>query len=72
MSSSHVSDVIKSRAVFLYAIVTGKSIDVGKVIYGSILHALRGGSTGELSHPSLIYGLCRNARVGWATDEIFE
>lgn len=64
--------MIKSRAVLLYAIVTGKSIDVGKVIYGSILHALRGGSTGGLPHPSLICGLFRNAGVVWAADEIFE
>lgn len=72
MPSSHVSNVIKSRACPLFAIVTVKSINVGKFIYESILHALRGGSIDEFPHPSLICGLYMNAGVVWTVDEIFE
>lgn len=32
MLITHVSDVIKDRAVLLYAIMKGKSVDVGQVI----------------------------------------
>lgn len=72
MPFSHVSDVIKSGAFLLFAIFTGKSIDVGRVIYRSIITALRGSSTGGLPHPSFICGLCKNAGVVWGSDEIFE
>lgn len=71
MPSSYVLEVIKSREVLLFAIVKGKSIDVGRVINRSISTALKCGSTDGLPHTSLIYGLCRNAGVIWVTYEIF-
>lgn len=70
MPTTHVSDVIRDRAVLLYAIVKGKSVDVGQVIQDSITHAIRDSSTGRLPHPSLICGLCKQAKVTWSDDEI--
>ncbi|EOY13933.1 Uncharacterized protein TCM_032752 [Theobroma cacao] len=41
LPSTHISDVTKDRAVLIYAIVTHKSIDVGKVISHAILRTGR-------------------------------
>lgn len=72
MSSTHMTEVIKDREMLLYALVIGKRIDAGKVLYSSICHTLRRSSTCGLSHPSLICGICKNARVVWEDDEIFQ
>lgn len=72
MPFSHVSKVIKAQAVLLYALVTGKSIDIRKVIYDSIRHTQQGSSTSGLPHSSLICGLCKNVNVVYGKDEIFE
>lgn len=61
--TTHVSDVIKDRTLVLYSTVIGKSINVGKVIVDSILFAIQGNFIGGLLYPSLIYGLCKKARV---------
>lgn len=45
---------------------------MGRIIYQSILEALRGGATSGLPHPLLNCGLCSNAGVVWSPDEIFE
>lgn len=66
---THYSDVNKDRAILLYAIVTGKSIDVGRIIQQSIRHSRRASTTGGLGHPSLITALCREAGVTWQQDE---
>lgn len=70
MPTTHVSDVIKERAVLLFAIVKGKTVDVGQVIHNSICHAIQRGSTGGLPYPSLIYGLYKRAKVTW--DEVLQ
>lgn len=69
LPTTHVSDVIKDCALVLFAIVTGKSINVGTVIKDSILYAIQGSSIGGLSHPSLICGLCKETQVRWTADE---
>lgn len=69
LPTTHVSDVIKDCALVLYAIVIGKSINVGKVIKDLILYAIQGSSSGGLPHPSLIYRLCKETRVRWIADE---
>lgn len=72
MLSSHVSKVIKSRAVMLFAIVTGMSIDLGIVIYRSILTTLRGGSTDEFPHPHSFVGCVGTLELYGGPYKIFE
>ncbi|GMN59387.1 hypothetical protein TIFTF001_028471 [Ficus carica] len=60
--SSHTSDVTKDRALLLYAILTGKSIDVGWVMHATIMSSARTSNRG-LYFPLLITGLCKNAKV---------
>ncbi|PON53924.1 hypothetical protein PanWU01x14_199210 [Parasponia andersonii] len=45
MLISHHGDITPGRAILLYAIIKGLSIDVGRVIRCSILHAIRKEST---------------------------
>lgn len=39
ISIKHVNDITKDRALLLYCILIGKAIDVGKLIYITILHS---------------------------------
>ncbi|EOY08849.1 Uncharacterized protein TCM_024087 [Theobroma cacao] len=68
LSSTHISDVTKDRAVLIYAIVAHKSIDVGKVISHAILHTGRTKRDG-IGFPSLITALCARAGVQWSDKE---
>lgn len=72
MPSTHLMDVTQKRAILLFSIVKGHSIDVGQVIHSSIWYALQGGSTSGLLHPLLITGLCKQAGVIWDKDEVIE
>ncbi|PON97548.1 hypothetical protein TorRG33x02_067500 [Trema orientale] len=63
LPSSSFSEVTNERAILNYAILKGLSIDVGKIIQHNISHILKGTINGGLAHPSLIYGLCRQADV---------
>ncbi|GMN53950.1 hypothetical protein TIFTF001_023091 [Ficus carica] len=63
MPVTHFSDVTKDQAVILYAILSQKSIDVGKLIQQTIKQALRGSTSGGLPHPSLITALCKQASI---------
>ena len=40
MPSSHLSDVTKDRAILIYCILSGKTIDVGSILHASILHSV--------------------------------
>ena len=68
MPLSHFSDVTKERVALIYAIQSGKSIDVRLVIQNQILHVLRSAQA-ELHFPSLITGLCKKASVVWGNNE---
>ncbi|GMN68009.1 hypothetical protein TIFTF001_037068 [Ficus carica] len=63
MPITHFSDVTKDRAILLYDILSGKSIDVGRLIQQSIKQALRGSTSGGLPHPSLITALCKQVGI---------
>lgn len=56
-------DVTKDKAILLYALGIGFSVDMGKVIFHSIRHAHRGFTTSGLRYAPLITKLCRSARV---------
>lgn len=69
--TTQVTEINKDRAALLYTIIVNKTIDMGQVIHDSIQHAIQGSLSGRLSHPSLIGGLCKEAKVMWTEDEIF-
>ena len=54
MPSSHLSDVTRNRAVLIYCIISGKTIDVGSIMHASIHPTQSQRSTGgpifPLSH----------------------
>ena len=54
---THLSDVSRERAILLYAIMVGASIDVGQVIFDSYMHCVRQKARG-ISFPYLITALC--------------
>lgn len=64
----HVSVITKDRAVLLYAMVTGKTINVGKLIFENILH-VAGSAKEGIWYLSLITALCKQARVQWSSVE---
>lgn len=49
----------------MYCILTGRTVDLGKIIQDSILHAARGKSTIGLPHYALITELCQLEGVTW-------
>ncbi|GMN47063.1 hypothetical protein TIFTF001_016241 [Ficus carica] len=67
----HVSRITKDRAILLFAILTNKSIDVGRVIYHQITQSVRNPKLG-LYFLSLITDLCKHAEVTWEGHEIWE
>ena len=69
LPSGNTYEVTKERAILNYAILKGFSIDVGKIIERSIMDRLKGGTTGGLGHPSLIYALCVAAGVPTTANE---
>ncbi|ESW32856.1 hypothetical protein PHAVU_001G023000 [Phaseolus vulgaris] len=60
---SHTSDITERRSQMVYAIMAGLSMDVGVIIAQEIHLTANSGSTGQLSHPSLITELCRREGV---------
>ena len=68
MPSSYLSDVTSDRAILIYCIITGKTIDVGSVMHSSILHSIKGVVVG-LYFPSHVTTLCRKAGVIWSPNE---
>ena len=40
LPTAHLSDVSRDRAILLYAIMTGASIDVGRVIFDHYMHCV--------------------------------
>jgi len=65
---SHVSDITMSRSIILYAILTGRSLNVGRLIANEIhqcAHAAK--PKVPLGHPCLITHLCELAGVDTST-----
>ncbi|MFQ6666089.1 hypothetical protein Gotur_032584 [Gossypium turneri] len=62
MPISHSSTISMERMLLLYAILTEKSINVGKIILKEI-HDCAKKKTGSAYFPSLITSLCLRARV---------
>ncbi|KAG2401957.1 uncharacterized protein HKW66_Vig0190060 [Vigna angularis] len=59
---THVSDVTVNRAVILYAILTGRSVNLGKLIANEIRNCANS-TKAPLGHPSLITHLCKQEGV---------
>ncbi|KOM28752.1 hypothetical protein LR48_Vigan583s000300 [Vigna angularis] len=65
---SHVSDITVSRALFLYCVLRGMSINIGQVIGNEIQTcASTMNNKAPLGHPSLITHLCELAGVNTST-----
>ena len=57
LSMAHLSDVSRERAILLYALMNGASIDVGWVIFYHYMHSVWS-KLGGIGYPSLITSLC--------------
>ncbi|EOY16803.1 Uncharacterized protein TCM_035685 [Theobroma cacao] len=64
----HVSNVTRNRAVFINAIVTKKSINIGQAINHTMMHTAITKRNG-LCFPSLIPALCGRADIQWNPSE---
>ena len=67
MPANHYSNVTIERAVLVYAILKGMSIDVGRVLFDSIIYTVKNRLV--LYFPSLITQLCVEAGVRVGSDE---
>lgn len=65
MPSGHTSKVSWDRAVLIYTILKGGSIDIDGIINNQIKNAIRGSRTSSYCFPNLITELCRESRVMW-------
>ncbi|WVY98506.1 hypothetical protein V8G54_030657 [Vigna mungo] len=65
---SHVSDISANRAVLLFCIITGRSVDLGRFISNEITTCTHPTNVkSPLGHPSLIIQLCELAGVDIST-----
>ena len=69
LPSSHSHEVTVERAIMLWAILNEEYIDLGYVIHQSMLRFMRGGTTGAISHASIVVKLCTAVGVQWAEVE---
>ena len=60
--TKHLSEVTKERAALLYAIMTGKKINVGRWIQQNI-HAAIGQASGGIPHPTLLIELIASHNI---------
>ncbi|XP_073023626.1 uncharacterized protein [Primulina eburnea] len=67
--TEHTTTVIKERAILIFCIMTGKTIDLGRLLQNSIYDYACGNSPSGLLHPSLITVLCQHVGVTWAPNE---
>ncbi len=68
MPVRHFSDITKEKAVLLYCLVTGKSLDVGKFMSSHIVQCYKH-QTMSLFYPSLITALCVAAGVQFGAED---
>ena len=71
MLTMHLSEVTKERAVFLYAILMGKKINVGRWVQHNINHAIRQGFKGS-PHPTLLTELIASHGIDTVGAEILQ
>ncbi|XP_075500524.1 uncharacterized protein LOC142539131 [Primulina tabacum] len=69
LPSTHQTEITKDKAALVHAITTGQSIDLGKIIHGSILRTSTGLITTGLPCPHIITELCQHASVTWGPEE---
>ena len=67
MLATHYSDVTVERVVLIYAILMSLSIDVGQVMFNSIIHTVK--HKLGLYFPSLITQLCIQAGFQYSSDD---
>ena len=68
MPIRHFNDINKDRAVLLYCIVTGKSLDLGKFLSSHIMQCAKHNSM-SLFYPSLIIALSATVGVQYGPNE---
>ena len=68
LPTAHLSDVTRERAILLYAIVSGASVDVGRVIFDYIMQCARA-AHGGIGFPCLISAICASQGVMWDRNE---
>ena len=68
MPVRHFGDINKDRAIILYCLMTGKSLDVGRFISSHIVQCYKHQSM-SLFYPSLITALCVAAGVQYGANE---
>ncbi|PIN03576.1 hypothetical protein CDL12_23897 [Handroanthus impetiginosus] len=61
LPSSHIFEVIRERAIMIFAILTDIPFDIGCFLHKFIWKSAMGGLTVSLYHPSLITELCARA-----------
>lgn len=61
--SEHHSKITQDRALLLYAILEGMTIDVGRVIRSGLIHLGDQATTSNPAHPVLITLLCHRANI---------
>ena len=71
MPTMHLSEVTKERAALIYAILTGKKINVGRVIQQNISHAIRQES-GGIHHPTLLTELIASYGINTKGTEVLQ
>ena len=69
MPSTHTHGLPISKAVLLYCIVTGRSVNVGKIIRAKMFDAAKCSTTGGLGFGGLITEMCETANVKTYDDE---
>ena len=67
--SKHVSTVRQDRAILLYAMVKGFSLNVGKIVQQSILDYPENNFSGNIPHPALVTLLCIKEGVTFSKTE---
>ncbi|EOY08220.1 Uncharacterized protein TCM_022566 [Theobroma cacao] len=67
--TKYFSDMTKDNAILLYVIVSRTSINVGQLVFNSIVQAIHSPYDG-LWYPSLITTLCKKVGVIWERSEV--
>ncbi|XP_073307405.1 uncharacterized protein [Primulina huaijiensis] len=69
LPSTHQIEITKDKVALVHAITTGKSVDLGKIIHGSIMRTSKSLITTGLPCPHIVTELCHRAGVTWGSDE---
>ena len=71
--SKHLSTVRRNKAILFYALLTGYTLNVGKIIENSILSYSISKCMGLIPHPTTITSLCllRGVEEEWGKEETY-